>query len=476
MISFGPCRQALLPLLLGIAVASCATRPINEPIDTRDVKFAPSSHWANKTDPSFGLVVAFSGGGTRAAAFSYGVLEELRRTLVGGPQPRRLLDDVDVITGVSGGSFTALSYALYGERLFTEYEPSFLKRDVQGYLIKSLFNPIKWFALASATYGRSELAADFYDDVLFHKATFRDIIGKPDAPDVIVSATDITTGSRFTFQPRQFNVICSDLLDFPLSRAAAASSAVPVALSAVTLNNYALRCGPPAAERLREITGHGTAAMAGRARLQFEETSLLEDPIERPYIHLVDGGVSDNLGLRGVIETLSELEQNAGYRKFLRVNKLRRLAVIIVNSVSDPATDWDRSEAPPGMTGQMLKASTIPIDRYSYEQIESLNDIIQRWSFLRDRRRLAALEGNKVADDDSDLPDVEFYPIEITFQRISDPKVRAYYMNLPTSFALEDGDVDKLRAIAGELMRANPLYRKLLRDLGATSGQADSAQ
>ena len=41
-------------------------------------------------------------------------------------------------------------------------------------------------------------------------------------------------------------------------------------------------------------------------------------------------------------------------------------------------------------------------------------------------------------------------------------------MNLPTTFALEDSDVDKLRAIAGELMRANPLYRKLLRDLGAT--------
>jgi NTE family protein len=142
-----------------------------------------------------------------------------------------------------------------------------------------------------------------------------------------------------------------------------------VALSAVTLNNYALRCGPPAAERLREIIGHGAAA--GRARLQFEEISLLEDPIERPHIHLVDGAVSDNLGLRGVIETLSEVEQNAGYRKFLRFDRLRRRVVIIVNSLSEPATDWDRSEAPPGMIWQMLKASTIPIDRYSYEQIRA---------------------------------------------------------------------------------------------------------
>jgi hypothetical protein len=69
MISFGRCRESLLALLLGIAVGGCATRPINDPFDTRDVKFAASSHWAHKTDPSFGLVVAFSGGSTRAAAF-----------------------------------------------------------------------------------------------------------------------------------------------------------------------------------------------------------------------------------------------------------------------------------------------------------------------------------------------------------------------------------------------------------------------
>ncbi len=66
------------------------------------------------------IIVAFSGGGTRAAAFSYGVLEFLRRTEVVDSKGRkvRLLDEVDVITGVSGGSFTALAYGLYGDKLF----------------------------------------------------------------------------------------------------------------------------------------------------------------------------------------------------------------------------------------------------------------------------------------------------------------------------------------------------------------------
>ena len=76
-------------------------------------------------------MLAFSGGGTRAAAFSYGVLEFLRRTEVVGPKGNkvRLLDQVDVITGVSGGSFTALAYGLYGDKLFADYEQRFLKRE-----------------------------------------------------------------------------------------------------------------------------------------------------------------------------------------------------------------------------------------------------------------------------------------------------------------------------------------------------------
>jgi NTE family protein len=64
------------------------------------------------------LYLTFSGGGTRAAAFSYGVLEELRTTEVTiGEKKRRPLDEVDAISAVSGGSFTAGYYGLFGERI-----------------------------------------------------------------------------------------------------------------------------------------------------------------------------------------------------------------------------------------------------------------------------------------------------------------------------------------------------------------------
>jgi len=124
-------------------------------------------------DPSNFFVLSFSGEGTRAAALSYGVLEELNRyQLTVEGQQRRLIDEIDLITGVSGGSFTALSYALYKERLFEEYETRFLKRNVQGALVRRSFvNPLNWFKLWSGNFGRSELAAEYYDEILFEGAT-----------------------------------------------------------------------------------------------------------------------------------------------------------------------------------------------------------------------------------------------------------------------------------------------------------------
>ncbi|HYT97330.1 MAG TPA: patatin-like phospholipase family protein, partial [Casimicrobiaceae bacterium] len=176
-----------------------------------------------------------------------------------------MLDEVDIITGVSGGSFTALAYGLYGEKLFDQYEKRFLKRNVQGELISRFFNPTKWGALNSTGWGRSELAAQLYDEILFEGATFADL-DRGGGPMITVVATDISTGSRLAFTQGVFDSLCSDLGPFPLSRAAAR-----------------------AARRLREFEGYS-------------------DSIRRPFIHLVDGGVSDNLGLRGVLEVIEAFE------------------------------------------------------------------------------------------------------------------------------------------------------------------------
>src|ERR1700730_11455472 len=140
-----PSRITTLVAGLLLLLGGCATRPINPPITHTDTAtgyrfVVRQQHFEDKENL---VVLAFSGGGTRAAAFSYGVLEFLRRTEVVGPKGNRgrLLDEVDVITGVSGGSFTALAYGLYGDKLFAEYEQGFLERNVQGEIISRVVSP-----------------------------------------------------------------------------------------------------------------------------------------------------------------------------------------------------------------------------------------------------------------------------------------------------------------------------------------------
>ena len=219
--------RAALSLVVGLLLllGGCATRQVNPAIAQYDPRsghqFEGPGRWGDKQDL---VILAFSGGGTRGAAFSYGVLEALRRIKIVTNSGRniRLLDEVDVITGVSGGSFTALAYGLYGEKLFDDYEARFLKRNVQGELMARLLDPLNWGALSSTGWGRSELAAQLYDEILFNRATFADLY-RAGGPMIAVSATDLATGSRVVFVPQKSDVMCADLGQFRLSRAAAAS-------------------------------------------------------------------------------------------------------------------------------------------------------------------------------------------------------------------------------------------------------------
>src|SRR5437660_12695986 len=107
-------RMFLLAALAALlTLGGCATRPVNPPITQVDVNTGYTFQTRQKHFKSQDnlVILAFSGGGTRAAAFSYGVLEFLRRTEVVGPQGNtvRLLDAGDRITGVAGGSFAGLA-------------------------------------------------------------------------------------------------------------------------------------------------------------------------------------------------------------------------------------------------------------------------------------------------------------------------------------------------------------------------------
>jgi NTE family protein len=105
-------------------------------------------------------------------------------------------------------------------------------------------------------------------------------------PLILASATDISTGSRFTFSQAIFDVICSDLNAVPLSRAAAASSAVPVVLSPITISNYGGTCNstPPAWAK-PFIGSDNPPRPAARAIRSFRADAAFGDGVHRPCLH-----------------------------------------------------------------------------------------------------------------------------------------------------------------------------------------------
>jgi NTE family protein len=461
---------ALAALLL---LGACATRPINAPLThvDPDAGYRYATRAQRLPDNDTVAVLTFSGGGTRAAAFSYGVLEVLRRTEAVGPAGRRarLLDGVDIITGVSGGSFTALAYGLYGDKLFDDYEQRFLKRNVQGELISRFFNPGNWGALWSNGWGRSEMAAQLYDEILFNGATFADL-ARGNGPLIVATATDITTGGRIGFVQNMFDFICSDVQSVPLSRAAAASSAVPLALSPVTINNYGGTCdykGPP---WLLKITDPKVEARpAARAMRRLSELQSYRNSAERPYIHLVDGGLADNLGMRGVLEVMEEMEALHSIGVKTPLDKIRRIVVIVVNSLSVPQNDWDKAEKPPGDITLLIKATGVPIDHFSYESIEQLKDIAARWELLSRVRDSPAFDPKRdpPLTQAIAVPHIEVYPVDVSFSALKDKAEFEYLNNLPTSFVLPPEAVDRLRAAAGKILLDDPEFQRLLKDLNA---------
>jgi NTE family protein len=447
-----------------------AKRPINTPIrEYRD----SGQHQFERMELRRGrhedlVILAFSGGGTRAAAFAYGVLDALRNIeLIGSDgEKARLLDEVDVITGVSGGSFTALAYGLFGDRIFDDFERQFLKRDIQGELLERTLNPLNWSRLASRGWGRSDLAAEFYDEILFHGATFADL-ERAGGPAIAVGATDLGTGARIVFMPQNFDVMCSELSDFRIARAAAASSAVPGLLSPITINNYGGTCGYEVPEWLRHFSETARPPRpAGRILKRLNELRDLAEAGHDPYLHLVDGAMSDNLGLRGVLDYLETFEALRATGQPTPLDHVKRIIIFVVNSVSAPSFDWNGSENPPRTLTILMKSAGVPIERYANESIELLKDIDARWSMLREVRRAMAASGTS----DSKLvqienaPDAEIHPIDVSFQALPDPAERNWLNELPTSFHLPAEAIDRLRAAATAIVLQSRELREALKD------------
>lgn len=411
------------------------------------------------------VFLAFSGGGTRAAALAYGVLEELARTtFTADGQVRRLLDEVDAISAVSGGSFTAAYYALHGDAIFRDFERLFLKKDIQAALMRRVSHPQHWWSLLSRRIGRSDVAAEFYDRHLFQGATFADLASRPHRPDLIINATDMVTGRPFIFTQHFFDLIGSDLPSFPLAGAVAASSAVPVMLSPLTLENHAERSVEAPALRGTRERALADGAPPDLTRHHF---SYL-DAKDRPFVHLVDGGVSDNLGLRGALDGGALNGGVAGLLNHLKQPQVKKIALVVVNAAAEHGRRWNRRRHPDVV--DVVQAVAEQANHLANARtLADLRAELTRWCEQPMAATAAAMSATGMSARATGAPatDRAFYLTEVSFDQLADPEERRFFNELPTTFSLPPRTVDRLREVGGRLLRESASFRKLRAAFGA---------
>ena len=396
----------------------------------------------NKPMGSHNVILAFSGGGTRAAALSYGVMQELRDTRVNAKgQPVRLLDEVDRISSVSGGSFTSAYYGLYGDDLFKNYESDFLRKSVQSSLVSNLLSPTYWFHAMFSGINRTDMAVEYYDRTVFDGKTFADI-PKATRPFIEINATDLQSGAHFAFTQGYFDLICSDMDQYKIARAVTASSGVPIAFPPVVLKNHATEC---------DINGSYMSELLDKKLFDDARTQNLvmtarsyRDVTERPYIHLVDGGISDNLGLRTVLARLELLNTNID--QWLTENPIDDVLVILVNAQVKPKKTIDMTYQTPSMTQTAGALTDGMMNLYS------IDTRAQTKAKMQELEREAHAAGH----------DVNFYFVEVDFSALDSPGLQKYFNSLPTSLELSNEEIDNLIAAGRNLLRRSGPYQQFI--------------
>ncbi|SFD61283.1 NTE family protein [Paracidovorax konjaci] len=444
----------LLALAAFTLLAGCSTaRPwVNEPagpgVLEAVVQAAPPTQRGSVV-----AAMTFSGGGARAAAFGLGVLRELKATpLEWDGRKGTLLDTVGLVSGVSGGSILASYYAAFGDDVFTRFEPDYLRVDFQDRLLTQAVMPNTLWRLTSPWYGRGHVLADHLDE-LYRGKTFGDAAARPGAPLLVVTATDLSTGAPFEFNSEQMALLCSDLSQTPLSFAVAASASVPLLLAPLTLRNHADRCRSTEESALISPSSMAKNADNFRARMFRLSAESYRDAQARPFIHLVDGGVSDNLGVRPLLDrVIVDGSLDHAFRG-AKAGSIRRVVLFVVNAERGLGERIDKSDRVPGV---MQVINTLVFGAGSRETqvtLALLRDDLQRWS-----QELTTLRGQTGSPFASDA---QIHVVGVSLGDTGDASLE----HIPTSFSVTPEDMRRLQEAGSVALRRSQPFQHLLREL-----------
>jgi NTE family protein len=307
---------------------------------------------------------------------------------------------------------------------------------------------------------------------MYHGATYADLQQRG-RPMLLINATDISFGTGFTFSQDLFDILCSDLSRLPVARAVAASAGVPVLFTPITIANHVERCGGRRPAFLRAAAQRDQVDQDPLSRSRFVRAGIEHyfDGRRARYAHLLDGGVSDNLALRGVINGLILLNNPATIRARLS-NRVRRVLLISVDGQGQIDDSWAQRRTVTGLA-QILNATTgTPMNQYNFETErlarEELHQVAQAIGQVR-CATARTIEGHP-------CDDVRSYFVRLGLGVIPDPERRRRLQLTPTSLTLPKETIDELIALGESQIRESPDLARFINELNVDRPQPRRAQ
>jgi NTE family protein len=443
-------------LLLLSACTTSFNEPINLPVES-DASIFPLATLPNVGGNTV-VALAFSGGGTRAAAFAYGVMTGLDR-LPAGPHDT-YFDRVVFISGVSGGSVAAAYFGLKGRAALADFRARFLLKNAE----EDLDTTVNLVNLARGFEGGvndSSRLAGWLDKNLYEGATLADLF-QPSKPVVWLNASDLYNRTPFLFSPVTFEALCSDPRKYPVSQAVAASAAVPIAFVPIVVASFADACSKPLpawVDRIRKDYNSGAQVRAFADALK-----RYRDSGQVRFVKLADGGITDNFGLSGLV--IAREASGAPYAPLSRDKavQLRHVVFIVVNSGLASQGQWTQTvQGPSGkeMIGALTDTAINSAVRSGYDafrlSVKSWQDATRKWRCALPRAQAVKLG----ATSEWRCSNISFDVVEIGFDQL-DPERTARLNRVPTTFHLPAEDVDLVSQAGTDALLAHPSVRALL--------------
>lgn len=421
-----------------------------------------------------------SGGGNRAAAFSYGVLLELRDAGTGAT-PTGLADNIHFLTAVSGGAVTAAWFAMTGPSGLDSFRERYLLTDSERYMVPNSFDPGNLAeSIGQGLNGRDTFARAL-DESLFRGSRFADLAWLGNVRLSLV-ASDVASASPFVFDPLTFDALCSALPRVPLAEAVAASAAVPIIFAPTVIEVHQRSCvfHEPHDLRMARLDDGADPAL----RLLAESIARYADGAQVQSVRLLDGGMTDIFGSSGLLLARAQggvapmtQEQAVRVRHMLFVAvdstkdnsaltdqllPLGRLLGLSVFGVSQRLRDAGGGDLDMLLAGRGIRATTTR----SFATLRLVTMDWQRaiidWRCALDVASLDQLYPDRPTG--WNCNDLRLYMDEVSFADLPQ-RLRDTLNDVPSRLSLPVGTTDTVIDAGRRALRATPAYRSFLANI-----------